>query len=163
MAPPAPCRTETKRYRACLREKRASGRGCDHLAKTLEACRKQWRKKHRVASTFDGVPLPTASPQVSLLMTQAIPRCFGVYTYPTGWVSSMNFVRFRACGKQFEIQNRRAREPMFVMVPGRDLIMRGVAVTEPLTGHFTRCKKMGENYRGSDPEGPLIQQAGLKR
>ena len=55
MAPPAPCRTETKRYRACLREKRASGRGCDHLAKTLEACRKQWRKKHRVASTFDGV------------------------------------------------------------------------------------------------------------
>ena len=51
---PAPCRPETAKYRACLREKRSSGRNCDYLAKKLEACRTKWRKENRIAIQFDG-------------------------------------------------------------------------------------------------------------
>ena len=51
---PAPCRAETQKFRDCLREKRSSGRNCDHLAKSLEDCRCRWRKENHVHTQFDG-------------------------------------------------------------------------------------------------------------
>mmetsp|Transcript_34390 Transcript_34390/g.83212 ORF Transcript_34390/g.83212 Transcript_34390/m.83212 type:complete len:120 (-) Transcript_34390:121-480(-) len=51
---PAPCRKETKAYRRCLKEKRSGGRQCESLARTLEACREQWRRANNLDLKFDG-------------------------------------------------------------------------------------------------------------
>ena len=36
---------------------------------------------------------------------------FGVYTYPPGWITGMNYVRFRAMGKQNSLETKLNREP----------------------------------------------------
>mmetsp|Transcript_34832 Transcript_34832/g.84169 ORF Transcript_34832/g.84169 Transcript_34832/m.84169 type:complete len:123 (+) Transcript_34832:160-528(+) len=56
----ATCRNETKAYRNCLHEKRASGRSCDGPAITLESCRSRHRTSNNkpeaanTNATFDG-------------------------------------------------------------------------------------------------------------
>ena len=34
-----------------------------------------------------------------------------MFTYPPGWVSMLSYVRFRAMGKQFDLETKLEREP----------------------------------------------------
>ena len=70
-------------------------------------------------------------------------------SYPGGTVSSLAYVRFRGAGKQWDLEPP-YREPPLVLHTGlASLEMKGVVVTEPLTGKFFTCTKIKDGFKGA--------------
>jgi len=76
---------------------------------------------------------------------------YGVLAFPAGFISGLHWVRFRAAGKQYDLEPA-IREPPIVLhskVPS--LMMEGVVVTEPLAGKLFTCTKV-DAYQGANYE-----------
>jgi cysteine-rich repeat protein len=68
---------------------------------------------------------------------------YGVYYYPDGYISNLNYVRFRGTGKQYDLEPP-VREPHIVLPSTlSSFTMVGCVVTEPLTGNFFECTDVG--------------------
>ena len=77
---------------------------------------------------------------------------YGINRYPTGEITGLSYVRFRAMGKQWQ-QEPPFREPPLVMLESSaSLSLIGVVLTEPLTGQLWTCTKITDGYKGASKE-----------
>ena len=75
---------------------------------------------------------------------------YGVDNFPAGWVGGLSYVRFRGAGKQWEEEPVYREPPLVLHNEVAELRMEGVVATEPLTGSFFECSKVGP-YMGTMP------------
>jgi hypothetical protein len=77
---------------------------------------------------------------------------YGVNRYPAGKITGLSYMRFRAMGKQWDLEPP-YREPPLVLHTGvASLTLEGVVVTEPLTGELWTCTKVTNGYKGASTD-----------